>query len=97
MSLEGLVAALIIGAVAGWLPGTVVRGSCFGLIGDIIVGILGPRGRMDLPECRTTSWWRLDWRHPVRKHRRHLHSHDGKTRQTGVSGSILEPSIGRKA
>ena len=41
MGLEGLVVALIIGAIAGWLAGTVVKGSGFGLIGDIIVGILG--------------------------------------------------------
>ncbi len=41
MGLEGLVVALIIGAIAGWLAGTVVKGSGFGLVGDIIVGILG--------------------------------------------------------
>jgi uncharacterized membrane protein YeaQ/YmgE (transglycosylase-associated protein family) len=32
---------LVIGAVAGWLAGTLVRGSGFGLIGDIVVGIIG--------------------------------------------------------
>ena len=32
---------LIVGAIAGWLAGTVVRGGGFGLIGDIIVGIVG--------------------------------------------------------
>jgi uncharacterized membrane protein YeaQ/YmgE (transglycosylase-associated protein family) len=41
MALEGLIAALIIGAVAGWLAGLFVKGSGFGLIGDIVVGILG--------------------------------------------------------
>ncbi len=41
MGLESLAAGLIIGAIAGWLAGTVVKGSGFGLIGDIIVGILG--------------------------------------------------------
>jgi uncharacterized membrane protein YeaQ/YmgE (transglycosylase-associated protein family) len=41
MALDGLIAALIIGAVAGWLAGVLVKGSGFGLIGDIIVGILG--------------------------------------------------------
>jgi uncharacterized membrane protein YeaQ/YmgE (transglycosylase-associated protein family) len=35
------VPALIIGAIAGWLAGTVVKGGGFGLVGDIIVGILG--------------------------------------------------------
>ena len=32
---------LLIGAVAGWLAGLFVRGSGYGIIGDIIVGILG--------------------------------------------------------
>jgi uncharacterized membrane protein YeaQ/YmgE (transglycosylase-associated protein family) len=38
---HGLIAWLIIGAVAGWLAGTFVKGGGFGLIGDIIVGIIG--------------------------------------------------------
>ncbi|HEV7983558.1 MAG TPA: GlsB/YeaQ/YmgE family stress response membrane protein [Xanthobacteraceae bacterium] len=32
---------LLIGAVAGWLAGLVVRGYGFGLIGNIVVGIVG--------------------------------------------------------
>ena len=32
---------LICGAVAGWLAGQVVKGGGFGLIGDIVVGIIG--------------------------------------------------------
>ena len=32
---------LVIGAVAGWLAGNVIRGGGYGLIGDIVVGILG--------------------------------------------------------
>ncbi len=32
---------LLIGLIAGWLAGKVFRGRGFGLIGDIIVGILG--------------------------------------------------------
>ncbi len=36
-----LVIYLIVGAIAGWLAGVVVKGGGFGLIGDIIVGIVG--------------------------------------------------------
>jgi uncharacterized membrane protein YeaQ/YmgE (transglycosylase-associated protein family) len=36
-----IIAALVIGAVAGWLAGLVVRGAGFGLIGNIAIGILG--------------------------------------------------------
>ena len=41
MTLEALVIWLIVGAVAGWIAGTVVRGGGFGLVGDIVVGIIG--------------------------------------------------------
>jgi uncharacterized membrane protein YeaQ/YmgE (transglycosylase-associated protein family) len=32
---------LVVGAVAGWLAGVIYSGAGFGLIGNIIVGILG--------------------------------------------------------
>jgi uncharacterized membrane protein YeaQ/YmgE (transglycosylase-associated protein family) len=38
---HGIIAWLIIGAIAGWLAGVVVKGGGFGLIVDIIVGIVG--------------------------------------------------------
>ncbi len=38
---ESLLAWLIVGAVAGWLAGLIVKGYGFGLIGNIIVGIVG--------------------------------------------------------
>lgn len=41
MTMEGLIIFLLIGAVAGWLAGVVVKGGGFGLVGDIVVGILG--------------------------------------------------------
>ena len=41
MDLTGLLILLAIGAVAGWLAGIIMKGSGFGLIGDIIIGIVG--------------------------------------------------------
>jgi len=41
MEAHNFLAWLIIGAIAGWLAGTFVRGGGFGLIGDIVVGIIG--------------------------------------------------------
>ncbi|WP_233835090.1 GlsB/YeaQ/YmgE family stress response membrane protein [Paraburkholderia sp. ZP32-5] len=38
---HGVIAWIIIGAIAGWLAGVLVRGGGFGLIVDIIVGIVG--------------------------------------------------------
>jgi len=41
MSNESLLVFLIVGAIAGWIAGQVVRGGGFGLIGDIVVGVIG--------------------------------------------------------
>ena len=38
---ESSVAWIVIGAIAGWLAGLLVKGYGFGLIGNIVVGILG--------------------------------------------------------
>ncbi|MGM0401911.1 MAG: GlsB/YeaQ/YmgE family stress response membrane protein [Chloroflexota bacterium] len=37
----GLLTWLIVGAIAGWLAGQVVQGSGFGLLGNIVVGVIG--------------------------------------------------------
>jgi uncharacterized membrane protein YeaQ/YmgE (transglycosylase-associated protein family) len=41
MTLEALIILIIIGAIAGWLAGQIVKGVGFGLIGNIVVGIIG--------------------------------------------------------
>ncbi|UPJ43027.1 GlsB/YeaQ/YmgE family stress response membrane protein [Bradyrhizobium sp. 40] len=41
ISNEGLLVILFVGLVAGWLAAKVVRGTGFGMIGDIVVGIAG--------------------------------------------------------
>jgi uncharacterized membrane protein YeaQ/YmgE (transglycosylase-associated protein family) len=41
MSGTGLLIFLLVGAIAGWLAGLIVRGFGFGLIGNIVVGIIG--------------------------------------------------------
>ena len=41
MTLEGILIALLIGAIAGWLAGAIVKGGGFGLVGNIVVGIVG--------------------------------------------------------
>jgi uncharacterized membrane protein YeaQ/YmgE (transglycosylase-associated protein family) len=38
---EAFLIWLLIGAIAGWLAGQIVRGFGFGLIGNIVVGIVG--------------------------------------------------------
>ena len=41
MGIESLLVFLLVGAVAGWLAGQIVKGYGFGLIGNIVVGIVG--------------------------------------------------------
>ena len=38
---ESLLIILLIGAIAGWLAGQIVQGTGFGLLGDIVIGIVG--------------------------------------------------------
>lgn len=32
---------LVVGVVAGWLAGVLVKGGGFGLVGDLVVGVIG--------------------------------------------------------
>jgi len=41
MDLTALLIFLAIGAVAGWLAGVIMKGGGFGLLADIIIGIVG--------------------------------------------------------
>ena len=41
MDLIGLLIFLAIGAVAGWLAGVLFKGGGFGLVGNMLVGVVG--------------------------------------------------------
>jgi uncharacterized membrane protein YeaQ/YmgE (transglycosylase-associated protein family) len=41
LSGESLIVIIFVGLVAGWLAGKIVRGAGFGIIGDIVIGIIG--------------------------------------------------------
>lgn len=41
LDLQALLILLIIGAIAGWLAGTLVKGYGFGLLGNIVIGVIG--------------------------------------------------------
>lgn len=36
-----IIAWIVLGLIAGWLAGMIMRGSGYGLIGDIVLGIIG--------------------------------------------------------
>ena len=41
LSNQSLLAILVVGIIAGWLAGKVMTGGGFGLIGDLVVGLVG--------------------------------------------------------
>ena len=41
MSAEGILVILLVGLIAGWLAGKIVRGTGYGLVADICLGIVG--------------------------------------------------------
>ena len=52
MDVKQLAVMLVIGCVAGWLAGLVVKKGGFGIIGNIVVGVIGSfLGGWLLPMC----------------------------------------------
>ena len=41
MTLQGILIICLIGGIAGWLAGLIVKGFGFGIVGNIIIGIIG--------------------------------------------------------
>lgn len=41
LGIESIIVFLIVGAIAGWLAGVIVKGFGFGFLGNIVVGIVG--------------------------------------------------------
>lgn len=41
MSNESLLIILMVGLIAGWLAGQIVQGTGFGILGDLIIGVVG--------------------------------------------------------
>ncbi len=38
---RGIIWFLVVGIIAGWLAGKLMKGSGFGLVGDLVLGVLG--------------------------------------------------------
>ena len=41
LATNSLLVILVVGLIAGWLAGQIMKGSGFGIIGDIVIGIIG--------------------------------------------------------
>jgi len=74
-----IIAWIILGLLAGWLAGLLVRGAGYGIVGDIILGILGStRRRLDHQHFARRGYLglqspelahRRSWRHRDHRHR----------------------------
>jgi hypothetical protein len=70
MNAKAIIIWLIVGAIAGWLAGMVVKGGGYGLIGNIIVHCRWPDRRLAFAAYRRCNrWWRY-WRDHQLLHRR---------------------------
>jgi uncharacterized membrane protein YeaQ/YmgE (transglycosylase-associated protein family) len=54
MTIEALIIWLAIGAIAGWLAGLIVKSYVFGLIGNMVVGVVGAFIAGPLPQIGFT-------------------------------------------
>jgi uncharacterized membrane protein YeaQ/YmgE (transglycosylase-associated protein family) len=41
LSNESLLVIIFVGLIAGWLAGQIIQGTGFGLLGDLVIGIIG--------------------------------------------------------
>ena len=41
MGIGSLLTFLLIGVLAGWLAGKIMKGKGFGLVGDLVIGVIG--------------------------------------------------------
>ena len=56
MSNESILVILLVGLIAGWLAGQIVKGTGYGLVADICIGIIGALiGSWLLPQLGSPS------------------------------------------
>ncbi|PZR85717.1 MAG: GlsB/YeaQ/YmgE family stress response membrane protein [Candidatus Nephthysia bennettiae] len=41
LSPGGIIAWIVVGLVAGWLTGLIMKGGGYGIVGDLIIGLIG--------------------------------------------------------
>ena len=71
---QSLIVFLIIGLIAGWLAGQIMKGSGFGIIGDLIVGVIGAFiGRLALGRASSAGSRAVVADRDRQRHHRRLH------------------------
>ena len=86
---ESVVAWIIIGGIAGWLAGVLIKGYGFGIVGNIIIGILGA-GIAGILAPRLGLYTEFHWRqHRSRSYRRFDLAVLNRSRQKGLAAESL--------
>ena len=68
MATQNLLLFLVVGVVAGFLAGKIMKGSGYGLVGDLVVGVVGSSSEpgssafsASRSEGSSACWWRRSW------------------------------------
>jgi F0F1-type ATP synthase assembly protein I len=80
---------LVVGAIAGWLAGALMRTGGFGLVGNIVIGIVGAVLAAGSSPKSASSSARADQQHRHRHHERGRAAVRGAAVSTAVSGRLL--------
>jgi hypothetical protein len=96
MSGESLLIILLVGLIAGWLAGQIVQGTGFGIVGDLLIGIVGAFIGSWLSATRRPSWPG----HCCGDHQRHHRRDDPVADPSGsfvaeADGAAVEDEVGR--
>ena len=81
---QSLIVFLIIGLIAGWLAGQIMKGGGFGLIGDLIVGVIGAVHR------RLAAGALFACRHRTVVAHRHRQRHDRRRASCSSSSRLIK-------
>lgn len=79
MSGESLLIILLVGLIAGWLAGQIVQGTGFGVVGDVVIGVI--HWRVAAASTRHSPWLR-HCRGNSQRHDRRLdtpHNHQARS------------------
>jgi uncharacterized membrane protein YeaQ/YmgE (transglycosylase-associated protein family) len=81
-----LLVFLIVGLIAGWLAGQVVKGGGFGLVGDLVVGVIGAfLGGFLFNSMGVSGGGGPHWQYRCRHNRRHCSAPVDSSCKKGIS------------
>ena len=95
LSPGSIIAWLLVGLIAGWLAGLMMKGSGYGIIGDIVVGLIGSFLGGLHPELLRRGDGRVLGQHPrcLRRRVRFDRPRAGDQRAPGGPATVMEINV----